>query len=73
MGGKWENGRDRRALGLFAGVRFKQNQVCCGTGEEGSKCVNLLAVPPAIWTYLEFWYLGRRPGICIPGVQREGA
>lgn len=34
-------------------------------------CVNLRVVP-AIWTGLEFRYLGRRPGICILGGQGEG-
>lgn len=64
-------------MGLLRGLGLNETRCVVGPRKGGvverSKCVNLLAVPPAIWTYLEFWYLGRRPGICILGVQREGA
>lgn len=67
-------------LGLLRG--FSLNETRCVVGpvrggilEEvggGGKCVNLWIVPPVIWTDLGFWYLGRRPGIYIPGGQGEG-
>lgn len=43
-------------------------------GEGECVCESMqVVVPPVIWTDLEFWNLGRRPGICILGGQGGGS
>ena len=75
--GKWRKGWE--CLGLLQGFSLNETRCVVGPvrGALGKKmgghvCVNLWVVPPAIWTDLEFWNLGRRPGICILGGQGEG-
>lgn len=73
MGGKWENGRGGRALGLLRGLGLNETRCVVGPrkggssgGEQVCESVSCSSCDLDVFGILVF---GLRPGICILGVQ----